>query len=50
MNRAPFPLVDGRGMKARLSQVSDHHQRNGAEDVVRRRGCQWQESGSLCGQ
>jgi len=50
MNRAPFHLVDSRGPMGQLSTVSDHHQRKGAEDVVRRRGCQWQESGGLCGQ
>jgi hypothetical protein len=50
MNRAPFQLVDRRGTKARLSAVSDHHQRKGAAHGVRRIGCQWQEPGGLCGQ
>lgn len=50
MNRAPFQLVDSRGLMGHLSTVSDHHQRKGAANGVRRRGCQWQESGGLCGQ
>lgn len=50
MNRAPFTLVDSRGTKVRLSGVSHHHKRKRAQDVVRRLGCQGQESGGLCGQ
>jgi hypothetical protein len=50
MNRAPFTLVDSRGTKVRLSRFATHHQRKGAADVVHRLGCQWQESGGLCGQ
>jgi hypothetical protein len=50
MNRAPFTLVGSWGTKTRLSGVNNHHQRKGAADVVRRLGCQWQESRGLCGQ
>jgi hypothetical protein len=50
MNRAPFTLVDSRGMKARLSGVNHHHQRKGARDGIRRIGCQGQEPGGVCDQ
>jgi len=50
MNRAPFQLVDSRGTLGQLSTVSDHHQRKGAVYGVRWIGCQWQESGDVCGQ
>ncbi len=50
MNRAPFQLVDSRGPMGRLSAVRDHHQQKGADDVVCRIGCEWQEPGGLCGQ
>lgn len=50
MNRPPFQLVDSRGPMGHLSTVSDHHQQKGAAYGVRRIGCQWQESGGLCGQ
>jgi hypothetical protein len=29
MNRAPFQLVDSRGLMGQLSAVSDHYQRKG---------------------
>lgn len=50
MKRAPFQLVDSGGPMGQLSTGSDHHQRKGAEDVVCRRGYQWQESGGRCRQ
>jgi hypothetical protein len=50
MNRAPFQLVDSRGLMGQLSAVSDHYQRKGATNGVCRIGCQWQEPGGVRGQ
>ncbi len=48
MNRALLQLVDSRGPMGRLVGLGNHHN-EGAADGGRRIGCEWPESGGLCG-